>query len=211
MVKWKPLPDNRARLKVWRVTKLIRNPPPPCAVKCIVSHEACLLNFLTFFITRGTFDFEIRQNCAKTDSSNTHWLLRPFMAISNKKFNYTCLPFGCLKMSSVLCEESLHAFLFWFWSGLAIEFTYPSFPLIQASDDSSDSPEPGPITCMEPFLVRRLSCRTVQLPPLAFRQAEQYYCDRKPESDTVTVPPRPTTLPLRTPPLIAITSADTSR
>lgn len=78
------------------------------------------------------------------------------------------------------------------------------------SDDSSDSPEPGPVTCMEPFMVRRLSCRTVQLPPLAFRQAEQYYCDRKPEPDTVTVPPRPTTLPLRTPPLIAITAADTS-
>lgn len=85
------------------------------------------------------------------------------------------------------------------------------FLLTQVSDDSSDSPEPGPVTCMEPFMVRRLSCRTVQLPPLAFRQAEQYYCDRKPESDTVTVPPRPTTLPLRTPPLIAITSADTSR
>ncbi|KAK5871066.1 hypothetical protein PBY51_003968 [Eleginops maclovinus] len=77
--------------------------------------------------------------------------------------------------------------------------------------DLSDSPEPGPVTCMEPFLVRRLSCRSVQLPPLAFRLAEQYYCDRKPESDTVTVPPRPTTLPLRTPPLIAITSAETSR
>ncbi|KAK6306620.1 hypothetical protein J4Q44_G00235450 [Coregonus suidteri] len=61
------------------------------------------------------------------------------------------------------------------------------------------------------FLVRRLSCRTVQLPPLAFRQAEQYYCNHKPEPDTVTIPPRPTTLPLRTPPLIAITSADTSR
>uniref|UniRef100_A0A8D2ZIE1 Phosphodiesterase n=1 Tax=Scophthalmus maximus TaxID=52904 RepID=A0A8D2ZIE1_SCOMX len=77
-------------------------------------------------------------------------------------------------------------------------------------NDSSDSPEPGPVTCMEPFQVRRLSCRTVQLPPLAFRQAEQYYCDRKLEPDTVTVPPRPTTLPLRTPPLIAITSADSS-
>ncbi|XP_041719630.1 cAMP-specific 3',5'-cyclic phosphodiesterase 4D-like [Coregonus clupeaformis] len=63
---------------------------------------------------------------------------------------------------------------------------------------------------METFLVRRLSCRTVQLPPLAFRQAEQYYCNHKPEPDTVTIPPRPTTLPLRTPPLIAITSADTS-
>ncbi|KAK2901992.1 hypothetical protein Q8A73_011738 [Channa argus] len=81
----------------------------------------------------------------------------------------------------------------------------------KVSDDSSDSPEPGPVTCMEPFLVRRLSCRTVQLPPLVFRQAEQYYCDRKPEPDTVTAPPRPTTLPLRTPPLIAITSADTTR
>uniref|UniRef100_A0A8C8IU52 Phosphodiesterase n=1 Tax=Oncorhynchus tshawytscha TaxID=74940 RepID=A0A8C8IU52_ONCTS len=66
------------------------------------------------------------------------------------------------------------------------------------------------MSCMEPFLVRRLSCRTVQLPPLAFRQAEQYYCNHKPEPDTITVPPRPTTLPLRTPPLIAITSADTS-
>ncbi|XP_038869198.1 cAMP-specific 3',5'-cyclic phosphodiesterase 4D-like [Salvelinus namaycush] len=63
---------------------------------------------------------------------------------------------------------------------------------------------------MEPFLVRRLSCRTIQLPPLAFRQAEQYYCNYKPEPDTVMFPPRPTTLPLRTPPLIAITSADTS-
>ncbi|MEQ2190669.1 hypothetical protein XENOCAPTIV_004769 [Xenoophorus captivus] len=83
--------------------------------------------------------------------------------------------------------------------------------LMQVSDESPDSPEPGPVPCMEPFLVRRLSCRTVQLPPLAFRQAEQYYCDRKPEPDTVTVPPRPTTLPLRAPPLIAITSADTIR
>uniref|UniRef100_A0A1A8I5E9 Uncharacterized protein n=1 Tax=Nothobranchius kuhntae TaxID=321403 RepID=A0A1A8I5E9_NOTKU len=79
------------------------------------------------------------------------------------------------------------------------------------SDESSDSPEPEPVTCMEPFLVRRLSCRTVQLPPLAFRQAEQYYFDRKPEQDAVAVPPRPTTLPLRALPLIAITSADTSR
>ncbi|ROI46657.1 cAMP-specific 3',5'-cyclic phosphodiesterase 4D [Anabarilius grahami] len=62
---------------------------------------------------------------------------------------------------------------------------------------------------MEPFAVRRLSCRTVQLPPLAFRQAEQYYCERKPETETAQ--PRPTSLPLRAPPLIAITSADTSR
>uniref|UniRef100_A0A3P9HMJ4 Phosphodiesterase n=1 Tax=Oryzias latipes TaxID=8090 RepID=A0A3P9HMJ4_ORYLA len=80
----------------------------------------------------------------------------------------------------------------------------------QRESVSDDSPEPETISCMEPFMVRRLSCRTVQLPPLAFRQAEQYYCDRKPEADAVTAPPRPTTLPLRTPPLIAITSADTS-
>ncbi|XP_060927622.1 cAMP-specific 3',5'-cyclic phosphodiesterase 4D [Limanda limanda] len=59
---------------------------------------------------------------------------------------------------------------------------------------------------MEPFQVRRLSCRTIQLPPLAFRQAEQYYSRLEPD----TGPPRPTTLPLRTPPLIAITSADAS-
>ncbi|TNN47092.1 cAMP-specific 3',5'-cyclic phosphodiesterase 4D [Liparis tanakae] len=83
--------------------------------------------------------------------------------------------------------------------------------LYEVSDDSSDSLEPGPVLCLEPYLVRRLSCRTVQLPPLAFRQAEQYYCDRKSESDTAAAPARPTTLPLRTPPLIAITSADTSR
>ncbi|KAJ3604258.1 hypothetical protein NHX12_028999 [Muraenolepis orangiensis] len=78
-----------------------------------------------------------------------------------------------------------------------------------ASDDSSDSPEPEPFLCTEPLVVRRLSCRTVQLPPLAFRQAEQYYYDRRPEADAT--PPRPTTLPLRTPPLIAITAAETGR
>ncbi|KAM6964850.1 3',5'-cyclic-AMP phosphodiesterase 4D-like [Aplochiton taeniatus] len=78
-------------------------------------------------------------------------------------------------------------------------------------DDSSESPEPGPVSCMEPFLVRRLSCRTVQLPPLAFRQAEQYYYERKPDQDPSAVPPRPTSLTLRTPPLIAITSADATR
>ncbi|MBN3316568.1 PDE4D phosphodiesterase, partial [Atractosteus spatula] len=61
---------------------------------------------------------------------------------------------------------------------------------------------------MEPYMVRRLSSRNVQLPPLAFRQAEQYEWDRKPESEHIQ---RPTTLPLRTPPLIAITSADISR
>ncbi|KAI7798063.1 hypothetical protein IRJ41_021321 [Triplophysa rosa] len=77
------------------------------------------------------------------------------------------------------------------------------------SDCSLESPDSCPVTCMEPFMIRRHSCRTVQLPPLAFRQAEQYYCERKP--DTETAQPRPTSLPLRAPPLIAITSADTSR
>ncbi|XDV49297.1 hypothetical protein PO909_018577 [Leuciscus waleckii] len=77
------------------------------------------------------------------------------------------------------------------------------------SDCSPESPDVCPLSCMEPFAVRRLSCRTVQLPPLAFRLAEQYYCERKPETETTQ--PRPTSLPLRAPPLIAITSADTSR
>ncbi|KAJ8380843.1 hypothetical protein SKAU_G00016210 [Synaphobranchus kaupii] len=53
----------------------------------------------------------------------------------------------------------------------------------------------------EPFLVRRLSSRSVQLPPLAFRQAQQAYYD--------LTPPRPTSLPLWVTPLIAITTADT--
>ncbi|XP_016146997.1 cAMP-specific 3',5'-cyclic phosphodiesterase 4D-like [Sinocyclocheilus grahami] len=81
--------------------------------------------------------------------------------------------------------------------------------LESVSECSPDSPDSCPLSCMEPFAVRRLSCRTVQLPPLAFRQAEQYYCERKPETETAQ--PRPTSLPLRAPPLIAITSADTSR
>lgn len=80
--------------------------------------------------------------------------------------------------------------------------------LVQVSDSSS-SPDGCPLSCMEPFTVRRLSCRSVQLPPLAFRQAEQYYCERRPETETVQ--PRPTSLPLRAPPLIAITSAENSR
>ncbi|KAK0143977.1 cAMP-specific 3',5'-cyclic phosphodiesterase 4D [Merluccius polli] len=82
-----------------------------------------------------------------------------------------------------------------------------------ASDDSSESPEPEPFLCMEPLVVRRLSGRTMQLPPLAFRQAEQYYCDRRPEADcaALATPLRPTTLPLRTPPIIAITAAETGR
>ncbi|TSO77735.1 cAMP-specific 3',5'-cyclic phosphodiesterase 4D [Bagarius yarrelli] len=77
-----------------------------------------------------------------------------------------------------------------------------------AVSDSSSSPDGCPLTCLEPFTVRRLSCRSVQLPPLAFRQAEQYYCERRPETETVQ--PRPTSLPLRAPPLIAITSAENS-
>ncbi|XP_077078925.1 3',5'-cyclic-AMP phosphodiesterase 4D isoform X1 [Siphateles boraxobius] len=80
--------------------------------------------------------------------------------------------------------------------------------LESVSDCSPESPDLCPLSCMEPFAVRRLSCRTVQLPPLAFRLAEQYYCERKPETETAQ--PRPTSLPLRAPPLIAITSADTS-
>uniref|UniRef100_H3B7Q5 Uncharacterized protein n=1 Tax=Latimeria chalumnae TaxID=7897 RepID=H3B7Q5_LATCH len=62
---------------------------------------------------------------------------------------------------------------------------------------------------MEPYLVRRLSCRSVQLPPLAFRQAEQYEWDKKTDGIAENLP-RPTTLPLRDPPLIAITSAENS-
>ncbi|XP_046717194.1 cAMP-specific 3',5'-cyclic phosphodiesterase 4D-like isoform X4 [Silurus meridionalis] len=72
------------------------------------------------------------------------------------------------------------------------------------SDGSLESLEaednPGP----ECFLVRRLSSRTLQLPPLAFRQAEQF--DWK-ENDQI---PRPTTLAPNMPPLIAITLAESN-
>ncbi|XP_048859691.1 cAMP-specific 3',5'-cyclic phosphodiesterase 4D isoform X5 [Brienomyrus brachyistius] len=71
-----------------------------------------------------------------------------------------------------------------------------------ASDHTVESTEAGP------FMVRRLSCRSVQLPPLAFRQSEQHSSDRKTESEHVV--PRPTTLSLRTPPVIAITTAETT-
>ncbi|XP_070295688.1 3',5'-cyclic-AMP phosphodiesterase 4D-like [Salvelinus sp. IW2-2015] len=74
------------------------------------------------------------------------------------------------------------------------------------SDD--DSPEPGLGMEMETVQVRRLSCRNLQLPPLAFRQAEQRDWAPRPETEQI---PRPTSLALRIPPLIAITSADTSR
>ncbi|TRY88663.1 hypothetical protein DNTS_025683, partial [Danionella cerebrum] len=80
--------------------------------------------------------------------------------------------------------------------------------LESVSDCSSESPDSCPLSCLEPLAVRRLSCRAVQLPPLAFRQAEQFYCDRRAETETIQ--PRPCSLPLRVPPLIAITSADTS-
>uniref|UniRef100_A0A8C2AD10 Phosphodiesterase n=1 Tax=Cyprinus carpio TaxID=7962 RepID=A0A8C2AD10_CYPCA len=76
------------------------------------------------------------------------------------------------------------------------------------SEDERSFYDSCTLSCMEPFAVRRLSCRTIQLPPLAFRQAEQYYWERKPETETAQ--PRPTSLPLRAPPLIAITSADIS-
>ncbi|XP_072427260.1 3',5'-cyclic-AMP phosphodiesterase 4D isoform X1 [Chiloscyllium punctatum] len=58
---------------------------------------------------------------------------------------------------------------------------------------------------MEPYVVRRLSFHALQLPPLSFRLAEQYDWEKKSETEHI---PRPTTLPLKTLPLIAITSAD---
>ncbi|KAJ7335938.1 hypothetical protein JRQ81_013879, partial [Phrynocephalus forsythii] len=61
---------------------------------------------------------------------------------------------------------------------------------------------------LQQYCVRRLSCRNLQLPPLAFRQLEQADWDRKGESETVT---RPTSLPLRSLPLIAITAAESVR
>lgn len=69
----------------------------------------------------------------------------------------------------------------------------------------SSNEEEDPFRGMEPYLVRRLSCRSVQLPPLAFRQLEQ--ADLKSESENIQ---RPTSLPLKILPLIAITSADSS-
>lgn len=77
----------------------------------------------------------------------------------------------------------------------------------QASEETlhSCNEEEDPLRGMEPYLVRRLSCRNVQLPPLAFRQLEQ--ADLKSESENLQ---RPTSLPLKILPLIAITSADSS-
>ncbi|XP_034168315.2 cAMP-specific 3',5'-cyclic phosphodiesterase 4D isoform X4 [Pangasianodon hypophthalmus] len=74
----------------------------------------------------------------------------------------------------------------------------------RVSDSSLESPETEDSPVPECFQVRRLSSRTLQLPPLAFRQAEQN--DWK-ETDQI---PRPTTLALNMPPLIAITLADSN-
>ncbi|OPJ87109.1 hypothetical protein AV530_015471 [Patagioenas fasciata monilis] len=65
-----------------------------------------------------------------------------------------------------------------------------------------------PYQGMEPYLVRRLSSRNIQLPPLAFRQLEQADWEKKNDAENI---PRPMTLPLRIPPLIAITSAEANR
>ncbi|XP_028827049.1 cAMP-specific 3',5'-cyclic phosphodiesterase 4D isoform X2 [Denticeps clupeoides] len=72
------------------------------------------------------------------------------------------------------------------------------------SGDHPDSPDPAAFTGSEPGQVRRLSFRNLQLPPLVFRQAEQNDWGSK-ETEAI---PRPTTLALSTPPLIAITSAE---
>ncbi|XP_016369133.1 DEP domain-containing protein 1B-like [Sinocyclocheilus rhinocerous] len=67
--------------------------------------------------------------------------------------------------------------------------------------------EEGAASGVELFQVRRRSSRNLQLPPLVFRQAEQHDWNSK-ETEPIA---RPTTLALRTPPLIAITSADAGR
>uniref|UniRef100_A0A8C1F0L2 Phosphodiesterase n=1 Tax=Cyprinus carpio carpio TaxID=630221 RepID=A0A8C1F0L2_CYPCA len=64
--------------------------------------------------------------------------------------------------------------------------------------------EEGAAPGMELFQVRRRLSRTLQLPPLVFRQAEQHDWNSK-ETESIS---RPTTLALHPPPLIAITSAD---
>ncbi|XP_050976260.1 cAMP-specific 3',5'-cyclic phosphodiesterase 4D isoform X2 [Labeo rohita] len=74
----------------------------------------------------------------------------------------------------------------------------PEYPEAEAEDGAA----PG----VELFQVRRRSSRNLQLPPLVFRQAEQHDWNSK-ETEPIA---RPTTLALRTPPLIAITSADAS-
>lgn len=88
-----------------------------------------------------------------------------------------------------------------------VDYMYFLELLLQASEETlhSSNEEEDPFHGMEPYLVRRLSCRNIQLPPLAFRQLEQ--ADLKSESENIQ---RPTSLPLKILPLIAITSADSS-
>ncbi|KAJ1209793.1 hypothetical protein NDU88_005166, partial [Pleurodeles waltl] len=74
----------------------------------------------------------------------------------------------------------------------------------------SKTEEEGLSPEMEPNLVRRLSCRGVQLPSLAYRLAEEAEMtdwERKTDSEC---PQRPTSLALRIPPLIAITCAESA-
>lgn len=81
----------------------------------------------------------------------------------------------------------------------------------QVCDGSLESQETdteeGLAPNVELFQVRRRSSRNLQLPPLVFRLAEQHDWNSK-ESESIA---RPTTLALRTTPVIAITSADASR
>ncbi|XP_026995241.2 cAMP-specific 3',5'-cyclic phosphodiesterase 4D-like isoform X2 [Tachysurus fulvidraco] len=70
------------------------------------------------------------------------------------------------------------------------------------NNSSMESSEPEDNQFPERYQVRRRSSRTLQLPPLAFRQAEQFFWK---ESEQIS---RPTTLALSMPPLIAITLAD---
>ncbi|XP_067253417.1 3',5'-cyclic-AMP phosphodiesterase 4D-like isoform X2 [Chanodichthys erythropterus] len=85
----------------------------------------------------------------------------------------------------------------------------PTDSLGTVCDGSPENPgaeaEEGAAPGMELIQVRRRSSRNLQLPPLAFRQAEQHDWNSK-EMEPIA---RPTTLALRIPPLIAITSADT--
>lgn len=77
--------------------------------------------------------------------------------------------------------------------------------LYQVSSSSVESLEAEDNPVPECFQVRRLSTKTLQLPPLAFRQAEQIEWK---ETEQI---PRPTTLALSMPPLIAITLSDSNR
>lgn len=85
------------------------------------------------------------------------------------------------------------------------------FVLCQVCDGSPEYPEAeaeeGAASGVELFQIRRRSSRNLQLPPLVFRQAEQHDWNSK-ETEPIA---RPTTLALRIPPLIAITSADAGR